>query len=285
MALAHRHLIKQSGGENKDGPTYTLVYDIATTTDADGPGMVQTYSGWSYGDLYVIGNDSDPRARVISIATDQLGTNRRHWTVTVEFGDPGEEDQENPLNDPPDVSWDYEDRQQAIDRDFNGVWLRNSAGDPFEEIVYVDDFRRKLTITRKEASFPIAVADALGNRLNAATWQGYPAKQVKLQPITAQKAYHTNIGAYWVVKYDFTFAPIAADWKRYIRDTGIHEIDLITGYKRRIILDDDSLAAVRVDLDGTGVRLPNGDTPIYKEFEVLGTADFSLLNLDSIPLT
>lgn len=283
MALARRHLIKQSGGEDKEGPTYTLVYDIATTTDADGPGMVQTYSGWSYGDAYAIGNDNDPRAVVLSIATDQLGSNKRHWTVTIEFGDPGEEDQENPLNDPPEVAWDYEDRQAAVERDFNGLWIRNSAGDPFAEIVTADDFRRKLTISRNEASFPISVADSLGNRLNAATWKGYPAKQVKLQPITAQKAYNKNIGAYWVVKYDFTFAPIAADWKTYLRDTGIHEI--VGSQKKRIILDDDSMAAVRVDLDGSGARLPNGGTPVYKEFELLGTADFSLLNLDSVVLT
>lgn len=282
MALARKHLISASGSEDKEGPKYTLVYDIRTTDEDDGPYTIAGYCGWSYGDAYVFGNDSDPRAVAISINSVQLGSNKQHWTVTIEFGDPQFEDAENPLDAPPEVTWDFEDRQQPVEQDAAGNWILNSAGDPFEEFVYADDFRRKLKITRNEATFPRSVADALGNRLNAATWQGYAAKLVKLQPIVADRAYHNIIGPYWVVKYDFTFAPIASDWKRYIRDTGIHEI--VSGEKRRIKLDDDSLAAVRVDLNGSGVRLATGGTPVYKEFELLLTADFDLLNLGSVDL-
>lgn len=283
MSAPYVDLVKVSGSEDKSGPKYTLVYHVTSADPGDGPFTVGPYTGWSYGDPYAWGNDSDPRAVAISIDCQPIGSSKTDWEVTVEFGDPQFEDLESPLNAPPQVSWGFEDRRAPVERDATGAWIRNSAGDRFDEIVYADDFRRTLQITRNEASFPVAVADALGNRLNASTWQGYGAKLVKLKPITADRAYHNLIGGYWVVKYEFTFAPIAADWKSYILDAGIYEV--VSGEKRRIVMDDGTLAASPVPLDGSGARLPVAGSEVFTEWELIPTANFALLNLDSVVLT
>lgn len=282
MALAYKHVLSISGSDDEKGPKYTIVYDIRTTDDLDGPGSVGDYAGWSYGDPYAWGNESDSRAKALRITVEPVGSSKRHWRVTVEFGDPGLERPDNPLAEPPKVEWSWEDRQYPTLRDVNGTPILNPAGDRYDEIFYADDFRRKLSITRNEASFNRVVADQLGNRLNASPWRGYAAKTVKCHPINARDEYNSFVGQYWVVQYEFTFAPIASDWKRPIVETGIHEI--VTGTKRRIKDDDGNAVSVPVPLTAAGVKLATGGSPVIKEWELLYTANFALLNLDAVDL-
>ncbi|QDV23426.1 hypothetical protein [Aureliella helgolandensis] len=281
MALVRKQVLSVTGGEDAKGPHYTIVYAITTDDAADGPGKARDYSGWSYGDSYTWGNESDSRAVAIRIQEQPVGSSKLDWQVTVEFGDPGLQRPDNPLAEPPTVEWGYEDRQFETVYDVNGDPILNAAGDRYDEIVYADDFRRKLTITRNEASFDRTTADALGNRLNVAAWRGYAAKTVKLKPIIARDAYNAFIGQYWVVTYEFTFAPIASDWKRPILEAGIYE--LVSSAKKRIIVDGKP-AAWPVPLKANGEHLPAGGTPVYRLWELLYTADFDLLNLGSVAL-
>lgn len=282
MALDHKSVMSVTGGENADGPSYTIVYDIKTTDSNDGPGLVRDYAGWSYGDSYTWGNETDTRAKCVEISEQPIGSTKTHWQVVVKFGDPGLERPDDPLSEPPKVEWGYEDRQYPTLYDANGDPILNPAGDRYDEIFYADDFRRKLTITRNEASFNRAVADQLGNRLNASTWRGYAAKTVKCLPINARDAYNPFVGQYWTVTYEFTFAPISSDWKRPILEAGIHEI--VSGDKKRILDDEGEPVSVPVPLQANGTKLPTGGTPVVKLWELLKTANFDLLNLGSVPL-
>ncbi|MGN6545644.1 MAG: hypothetical protein ACTHK7_11390, partial [Aureliella sp.] len=241
MALVRKRLIGITGGEDKEGPRYDLVYWVKVDSTDEGPATVRSYVGWSYGDVYTFGSETDSLARATSITEKPIGTSRYEWEVTVSFTRPPKEDSgqasENPLADPIQIEWGYEDRQIAVERDVNGTWICNAAQDRYDEIIYADDFRRLVTITRNEATFPKALADALSNKLNAAVWNGYAAKTVKLKPITASRAYNQAIGLYWVVRYEFQFAPIGGDWKRYILNAGLNQI--VSGQKKRIT-DDES---------------------------------------------
>lgn len=233
MTFLSKSLVDIYGSETKDGPAYTLVYNVRTT-GGEGPLAVRSYVGWNYGDPYSYGSETDLLAIATSIQEKPTGTSRKDWTVTVEFTRPAKEDSsedsENPLLDPIGIDWDFEERQIVTERDASGNWIKNSASDRYDEIITTDDFRRTLIITRNEATFPKALADALSNRLNVAVWNGYPAKFVKLKPIRASRAYNQAIGLYYVVRYEFHFAPIGGDWKRYILDAGLNEV--VSGTKK-----------------------------------------------------
>lgn len=284
MALLQKRLTGWTGGEDKDGPHYDLTYAIKVSDSDEGPATVRSYAGWGYGDVYTNGDETDALAMCTSIAEKPIGTSRVDWEVTVTFTRPPKEDSsessENPLTDPIQIDWGYEDRQIAVDRDVNGDWICNAAEDRYDEVIFADDFRRTLTIVRNESSFPKSLADALSNRLNAATWNGYAAKTVKLKPITASRAYNQAIGLYWVIRYEFQFAPIDGDWKRHILNAGLNEI--VSGSKRRITDDDGKPVAVPFPLTSGGSRLPVAGTPVFNSYELLYTADFSLLNLDGV---
>ncbi len=282
MAFQRKSLIDIFGGEDKDGPTYTLVFKVVMEA-GDGPFAVRSAVGISYGDVYSFGAETDALATAAEISEKPVGTSRTDWTVTVVFKraktEDGGQESENPLTDPVEVEWDYEERQKVIERDVSGNRICNSAKDRYDEIIFVDDFRRLLRIRRNEASFPKSLADALSNKTNAATWNGYAAKQVKLKPIRASRAYNKAIGFYWVVSYEFQFAAIGEDWKRYILDAGLNEI--VSGTKRQMKLDGKP-TTVPLALNGSGVQLATAGTPVYNSYELIGTADFSLLNLNGV---
>lgn len=286
MAFVRKKLIDIRGGENKDGPTYTLVY-LVKTDAACGPFAVRGYVGWSFGDTYDILGETDVLARVTNMTEEPMGTSRLDWKSTIEFTreqsstNGGDEPAENPLLEPVGIDWDYEERQILAVKDANGVWICNSANERFEDPIFADDFRRVLVVTRNEATFPKTLADALSNRLNAATWNGYAAKTVKLKPIRARRAFHQAIGLYYQVTYEFHFAPIGGDWKEYIVDAGLTEV--VSGVRRPILINNFTQATTApIKLDGSGEALPEGDPPVFLDFELIPTADFSLLNLDTI---
>ncbi len=284
MAFLRKSLIDIRGGENKDGPTYTLTY-LVKTDAACGPFAVRSYVGWSFGDTYNILGESDVLARVTNMTEEPMGTSRRDWKSVIEFtreqssSNGGNEPAENPLLEPVGIDWDYEDRQVAVERDVNGNRICNSAKDRYDEIIYADDFRRTLIVTRNEATFPKALADALSNRLNASVWNGYAAKTVKLKPIRARRAFHQAIGLYYQVIYEFHFAPIGSDWRRYVLDAGLNEV--VSGVKRRMTIDNKPTTS-SLALDGSGVKLGLAATPVFTGWELIPTANFGLLNLNSI---
>lgn len=282
MALVRKRLIDWSGGEDKDGPTYELVYAITVDDPNEGPFTVRSYAGWAYGQSYANGAEADALAICTSISEKPISTSRVDWTVSVKFTtqnseNNNSEDSENPLTDPIQVEWGYEDRQIAVERDVAGNWICNSAKDRYDEVIYADDFRRTLTIVRNEAAFPKTLADSLSNKLNAATWNGYAAKTVKLKPITSSRSYNRAIGLYWVVRYEFQFAPVGGDWKRYILNAGLNEV--VSGSKKRILDDNNQPVVVPYPLTSGGARLAVAGTPVFNSYELLGTADFDLLNL------
>jgi hypothetical protein len=303
MSLVSRVVTEWSGGEQLDGPEYEIKYLIETDDPNDGPGIVRDYAGWSYGQVYTYGNETDTRARVSSVSERQVGTSRLHWEVAVKFKDLTEDDEkdpENPLNDALDISWEVEERQELATRDGSGDPILTSSFEQFEDPLYRDDFRRKLVVVRNEAVFNKTVADVLSNGVNNATWNGYAAKSVKLDPIVGKAMYHTLIGQYWQVTYRFSFAQVAGEWKQYRLQEGFFELyDISTTPKRRRI----KVREPKVDASGNvtghkwvnattrqllkadGTKLEDNGTPVYKEIEVLKPVNFGLLNMNSLDLS
>lgn len=284
MAFLRKSLIDIRGGETDDGPTYTLVYLVKTDV-ACGPFAVRGYVGWSFGDVYSILGETDILARVTNMTEEPIGTSRLDWKSTIEFtrgqsssptgGDPAE----NPLLEPVGIDWDYEGREVNSRRDASGNWIKNSAGELFDEYIPFEDFRRVLTVTRNEARFPRALADSLSNKVNASPWNGYAAKSVRLCPIRTRRAFHQTIGLYWQTTYEFHIARIGDTWQRIIADTGLNE--LISGNLVRAVIDGEYVVKP-IALNGSGRWAGAGVSPSSITVDMYASANFSLLNLDSI---
>ncbi len=171
MALVRKTLLSVVGSETIDGPEYEVVWKVTTDSVDDGPFTVRGFVGVSYGDPYSYGNDNDPLARCTRIAERAMGSSKFDWEVTLNYTRPPREESgersesDNPINDPIQIEWGYEERQRTTLLDIHGKPIVNPCGDPYDELIAVDDFRRTLTIVRNEKTFPRALADALSNKL------------------------------------------------------------------------------------------------------------------------
>ncbi len=70
---------------DKDGSKYELVYRIQVDDPDEGPFTVRGYAGWSYGDVYAEGLETDAIAICTGISERPIGTSREDWEVTVSF--------------------------------------------------------------------------------------------------------------------------------------------------------------------------------------------------------
>ncbi len=297
MGLVRKTIVSITGSETIDGPEYEVVWKVTTDTVNDGPFTVRGYVGVAYGDQYTYKNDSDPLARCTRISERPMGSSKVDWEVTLNYTRPPREEagersaSDNPINDPIQVEWGYEERQRTTLVDIHGNPIVNPCGDPYDELIVVDDFRRTLTIVRNEKSFPRALADALSNKVNDAPWNSYAAKCVKIKPITAVRNWNTAIGQYFSVRYEFVMSGIDETWETELVSKGFHHYTTAgnANTKQRIYLPYPDQAGIESEpaveaqlLLGDGTLWADGDPVHTRKWETIYLADFSQLNLDNV---
>lgn len=212
--------------------------------------------------VYAMGFEAQPDG-----SEDGMG-----WVITVSYGifDP-DKTQENPLDERPRLSWDRAQFERVVEKDTGGNAILNSAGDPFDPPVTLDDSRPVLTITRNEASFDTTLAESYKDCVNTDVFFGWPAGQVKVGAITAEEQWSDYLNdTYVVVKYEFHFNPNG--WQKSILDQGYRAK---SGATRKLILIDGQPATSPVPLDGSGAQLSATGTPVFLAFTVYPTAAFA----------
>ena len=289
MAFKRKQLLIITGSETIEGPEYEMVWHILTDTVDDGPFAVRTYVGYKYGDVYSYGNELDILAICTRISEQPMGSSKVDWEVKVNFTRPPKEEagerseSDNPLLDPPQVEWGYEDRKRTVFVDVNGKPIVNPVGDTYDELIEIDDFRRTLTVVRNEQDFPRALADALSNKTNKTPWNTYAPKTVKLKPITATRQWNTAIGAYWAVRYEFVMAAIGETWDSDLVSKGFNHYETAgdPDTKQRILVDSEPSVESQLLL-ANGTLWKIGDPVHSKKWEVIPNADFALLDLAGV---
>lgn len=204
------------------------------------------------------------------------------WKAVVTYSNE-REIRDNPLDEPARISWDGEEFQKPAVKDKNGDAILNSAGDPYDPPVMVDDTRIAATITKNVASVPewwLSYKDAVNS--DAFVLDGLPIPEgvAKLKRQSISEMQTQNDVDYYTVTLVMHFNEDG--WKATPLDAGFRRI--YSGTSRELITlenedGEKEYPPAPVPLDGSGVELadPTPDTAIYREHEVYNKKPFSVL--------
>jgi hypothetical protein len=264
--------------------TYKRVFHVLTDDPRTGGFAVRAALGIQIGEPYQLGTpgpdlwaEGDTGSFATSIRASVSSEDGLTWTAEVDYGPYEPETAESPLDEPEDVSWDQVTFEIPVDYDANGTAILNSAGDPYDPPVMIEDDRPVLTIVRNELEYNSDLSDLYRGSVNASAFFGKAPGTVKCMPMRAQRLWSPNLnineGYYWKVTY--TFHVNRDGWKRKLLDQGYQE--LVSGVRKKILVD--GLPASQPQLlNGSGLKLAVGSDPVYKEFTVHKPRDFSVFN-------
>ena len=141
--------------------------------------------------------------------------------------------------------------------------LTNSAGDYFEGLV-VDEAQQKITIQSNRETFPSALAAAVTNCVNQASYLGFAADCVKVQGISgeiASEVINEQTVYYWKITSELLARQTG--WNLLLPDVGFNFIE--GGTRKRAFVegpDGDNIASSNpVALNGTGGLAGSGAFP------------------------
>lgn len=233
--------------------------------------------------------NNDRRATIKSKKASLIDGTNYIWDVTLSLDtEPipqaasDADQEENPLNRPPEVSWDYQTLPFIITKtvDDEPLPIENTAGEPYSPGIEVEEVVLVLHVTRNEANFSASTALAYGNTVNSSTFYGADAGKAKLLYPRAQRVVENDL-TYWRVSYEVHFRE--AGWKfvsinqgrSYLKTAG----DKSTKTK---ILDADGFDVpdpVKLNANGT---LWTSGAEYYNEFTIYRSKSFSGLKLENV---
>ncbi len=277
---------RRSGGVAVNGArTYVRAWEVHCDAPTDGvvaalahPDLPRT------SDFYLAGAEWDEQSFVQSLSVELLSYNGDSvdYLVTANYGpfDAPSYGTE-PLEWPIRIRASFQQYEKVIWVDQDGKAVRNSAGDPFGDPVVVDDSRPMLVVTRNESvnAFNLTLAAQQKDKVNAAVWNGFPARTVKCSDIQTgdeQKDPATSL-YYYSVSYVFDIK--WETWTREILDQGFAYLD---GSTRKPFLDDEGQPISDPKLlDGLGEELDASmDPPVLLSYRVYPDTDFTVFNMD-----
>lgn len=283
----HGRSVEQDINGNK---RYAKTFQLVTDDPTDGAKAVHDFPGLpAYGQVH----PEDANAFVVAKRPrhDDSG-HPANWFCAVEYA--GRDD---PVSEPPEVSWSVTKYQKAVQRDVNDVPFVNSAGDPFESGATVDRTRFVLMIRRNVMTWDPTTSEGYIDSLNQGVFlaerhpPGFAAGTCKLSDLGAD--------AVWLEdRSDIHFWRVTAKievntegWQTVVLDAGMHELvtnSVVIGgipvdvtYKKAILLWGGNHAVSPQPLDGEGHALNPGDAPVYlPPFEFYETKDWTGLDLE-----
>lgn len=207
--------------------------------------------------------------RLVEGLSAQESADGYSWLVDVTYSRSAIE---NPLDKPLKISGSQSAKQVPVEFDQNGDPILNSAGDPFQEILFAEDFDDTLQLTFNSATIPFAASQAAKKTTNSAAILGLAVGTVRYAGMSFQPQDHETLGTYYTVTIGLA---LADDWKTRLLDQGFREVDA-----------DGELVPIQVGgkdasqpllLDGAGERLASDGTPVTLEKEIYGQADYLTL--------
>lgn len=191
--------------------------------------------------------------------------------------------EENPLERPAEISWDYQSLPFIITKtvDDPPLPIQNTAGDPYDPGIEVEEGVLVLHVTRNQANFSASTMLEYGNTVNSNTFYGAAAGKAKLLPPRAQRVVENEL-TYWRVSYEVHFRK--AGWKVVSVNQGLQELATagVIASKRRALGADGQNAVDPVKLKENGTRWTDGDTVFYNQFTVYESKNFGPLKLENI---
>lgn len=195
---------------------------------------------------------------------------------------------ENPLLRPAEISYGATSIMRPATFDRNGDAVVNSAGDPFDPPLEVEEHRLTITIVRNQMSY-----NALGylgyyDAVNEDAWFGFPKEYVKCCRITGRRQYENGV-YFWPTTYEFMVrlnrdenltddgGNIFKPWDYPVLDRGFWYLD---GATKKLILDTFGRPSPTSRLlDGAGNELAAGQPGVYLPFSLCKLKRFADLAL------
>lgn len=278
---------KRSEEWSRTGPVrkYFRFFRAVTDDQKDGPKIVlQAGAIPKLGNVYSCGNETDTGAWCINREANQTSGETKIWDVDVEYSskldlsseeqsDP--EQQENPLDRPTQIKGKFAQFQRSIDKDLDGIAVVNSARQPFDPPVVIDDSRPVIEMTRNEASLDFTLLATYQDAINQDTFLGFPPYTCKLIIPTFDQHFENGV-FFWTITYEI-----------HIRRELWHPLQVLDqGYYKlvagspEVITDANgkTLTAPRL-LDGAGSPLASGASPVYMNFKPYKILPFAALSL------
>ncbi len=261
------------------GKAYSQKFRIITDNQNDGQATIIAQLGYYYGQKYIVGYpgggvDSDLFAYLTAIHLDSVGEDGIEWEATFEYSwydatTVGGGKEQNPLDMPIEVNWGWRDYEMVIDVDVDGVPVLNTAFDPYDPPVLINDPRRTMTVVRNEATISMGLIDQYKNAINTDAWAGVNPFFAHCLGITPKNTFHQLVGWYYQVTYEFEFiSPRQAanqskggelqGFRKLILNQGLRAISATTGKKYHVVYRNVPVSQP-VLLDQSGEVIPDAD--------------------------
>jgi hypothetical protein len=150
------------------------------------------------------------------------------WEVAYEYG-PWNPLQHTTTGDPTfqplNPRFSSVNTPQACFEDVDGNPIVNSAGDYFDPPIERDFPRWTLTVTRNELHPALARIGPHANRINEATWNGFPPKTVKLGPVQLPSPEFSHQLGILFYPIEYVFEINFDTWTRQSINHGYRQLD------------------------------------------------------------
>lgn len=259
--------------------TYTRSWLAETSSATIGAKTVRESCPVAIGNTFDDGDGTDAGSYCQSIDVNCVNEDGKQWEIVATYGPYNPEtNPQSPLERPLQVAWQNAAFEKVLDRDADGVDVLNSASEPFDPPVTVDDDRLILNVVRCEQYFDPGLADTYKNSLNDAPWMGADTGTIKLKPIVAVLRKDQDIGYYYEVSYQFEWDKDG--WNKPVRDQGVNELVVVSGTTKRMPILTATGVPVQdpVPLDGSGAALAVGSDVVYLDYKRYALRDFGVLN-------
>ena len=266
----------RSASNEKGMRKYSRAFRLETTSQMDGP-----YAVGSDANLPAIGSlhPEDSNAWCVSLRVENSNP-WKGWTVTAEYTSE-REITEDPTAEPAAITWSSEQFQRPVIYDNSGNAVVNSAGDPFDPPVMMDDSRPVVTISKNLAVVPawiLAYQDAVNSDAFYVDGITVGAGLAKVQSVTVGEVQRRNNISFRVVNLVIHLE--RNGWLVEAQDVGFRELGY--GGRQNILNDVDSeRPSAPVPLDGAGAHIvdPTSATNVTISFSVYATQVYSALPL------
>jgi len=269
--------------------TYTRAWTVVTSSRTDDAYTVGSATG-----LPVIGNThpSDANAFCQQLAVTQK-SGWRVWTVTATYSTERPLNT-NPTSDPAIINWNSEQFQKPAVFDRNGNLIVNSAGDPFDPPLMMDDSRRVVTVQKNLAVVPVWILD-YQDAVNSDTFSidgvSIGVGLAKMQAVTVGPVERRSSTVFRTVNFTihlqrdgWALEPLDAGFRELAEESASVNAGPCGASAVRNILNcyDQQPVAAPVPLDGEGRALsePSPTNCVFLTYHVYKTRAFS-----SLPLT
>lgn len=253
VTLVQEQESRSSTHNIKNERTYTRQWLVETNSATDDAVTVENAWVTATGIARGTAHPSDANAIAKEISTSCDSEDGKSWTVTCSYGG-WDETELSPLDQPADIQYSFSQYEKIVDQDIFDDPVVNGVKEPFKDPITIDDSRLILQVTKNEATFPVATAQAYVNSVNSDTWRGGTARQWRCSNISAQRKFDEEYGVYYTVSYEFQFK--VEKWDTVILHQGLKQHKRNSAGTAFETDDDGELIPVKIYDSGTEISEP-----------------------------